>query len=580
MPVLQFKGKVAIENYHNTVPHRVIDLDAKLSVLPKKGEPSLSDNLIIEGDNLQALKSLLPTHAGRIKCIYIDSPYNTGKEGWVFNDNLTQPQFKEWLGQTVGKEGEDATRHDKWCCMMYPRLQLLKQLLKPEGIIFVSIEENEIHHLRMMLDEIFGPENSLGTVVWRNVRDNNPTRIAMEHEYLLAYARDHERVPEVWKNGATSHAKDTLLEFYKAQKKKRLSPEEIEKNLRQFLKDNSATVGELERYKFVDDHGPYTGSESVHNPHPGGYYYEIYHPVTKKPMNKPSNGYRFPESTMKRDYINKDRLIYGPDENRIVKIKLYLEDYQDTLRSVIEIDGRLGNYRLAAIFGKENVFDNPKPVELIKRLLAFATSGSDLVLDSFAGSGTTGHAVLELNQEDGGQRKFVLVQMPYDSKGFEKDKLNICEQITAERVRRVIEGYGKGDKKVDGLGGSFSYGRLGKPLFGEYRKLAIPPPTFQELAKYIFYTETSSEFDAAKADQETGKIGDHSGKAYYLLYSESKDKASQLDMNWLKDTLKREKCKKLVIYCEKLWIQRDDLRSMEAETGVSVRPMLVPFQLK
>ena len=146
MPVLQFKGKTAIECYHHTGPHHTLEFDGKLSVLGKGEKPGLDGNLIIEGDNLLALKALLPTHAGRIKCIYIDPPYNTGNEGWVYNDNLTQPQFKEWIGQTVGKEGEDATRHDKWCCMMYPRLQLLKDLLRDDGAIFISIDDNEIAH--------------------------------------------------------------------------------------------------------------------------------------------------------------------------------------------------------------------------------------------------------------------------------------------------------------------------------------------------------------------------------------------------------------------------------------------------
>ncbi len=153
MPIIQFKGKTAIENYHRVVPHHTLEMDGKLSLAKK---PSLDGNLIIEGDNLIALKSLLPTHAGKIKCIYIDPPYNTGNEGWIYNDNLTQPQFKEWIGQAVGKEGEDACRHEKWCCMMYPRLQLLKELLRDDGAIFISIDDNEVHHLRMLMDEIFG----------------------------------------------------------------------------------------------------------------------------------------------------------------------------------------------------------------------------------------------------------------------------------------------------------------------------------------------------------------------------------------------------------------------------------------
>ena len=148
MPTLNFKGKTAVENFHHTVPHHVLDIDRKLSLSKK---PSLDDNLIIEGDNLLALKSLLPTHAGRIKCIYIDPPYNTGNEGWVYNDNLTQPQFKEWIGRTVGKEGEDATRHDKWCCMMYPRLQVLRELLADDGIIFVSVDDNELPRLLVLV---------------------------------------------------------------------------------------------------------------------------------------------------------------------------------------------------------------------------------------------------------------------------------------------------------------------------------------------------------------------------------------------------------------------------------------------
>ena len=168
MPVLQFKGKTAIENYHHTIPHHILEFDADLSVLDKGEKPGLDSNLIIEGDNLLALKALLPTHAGRIKCIYIDPPYNTGNEGWVFNDNLTQPQFKEWVAQTVGKEGEDATRHDKWCCMMCPRLQLLKDLLRDDGSIFISIDDNEVAHLRMLMDEIFGSNNFVASILWRN----------------------------------------------------------------------------------------------------------------------------------------------------------------------------------------------------------------------------------------------------------------------------------------------------------------------------------------------------------------------------------------------------------------------------
>ena len=191
MPTLQFKGKTAVETYHHTVPHHTVEFESKLSVLGKGEEPSLDGNLIVEGDNLLALKALLPTHAGRIKCIYIDPPYNTGNEGWVYNDNLTQPQFKEWIGQVVGKEEEDACRHDKWCCMMYPRLQLLKELLHDEGTIFISIDENELKNLLFLCDEIFDSKDRFGVIIV----ENNPrgrrlgTELAVEHEYLVVYAK-------------------------------------------------------------------------------------------------------------------------------------------------------------------------------------------------------------------------------------------------------------------------------------------------------------------------------------------------------------------------------------------------------
>ena len=193
VPIIQFKGKTAIESYHRVVPHHTLEIDAKLSLAKT---PSLDGNLIIEGDNLLALKSLLPTHAGKIKCIYIDPPYNTGNEGWIYNDNLTQPQFKEWIGQAVGKEGEDACRHDKWCCMMYPRLQLLKELLRDDGAIFVSIDDNEVHHLRMLMDEVFGEENFVATVIWEKVYSpkSSAKYFSENHDFVVMYAKSKRRL--------------------------------------------------------------------------------------------------------------------------------------------------------------------------------------------------------------------------------------------------------------------------------------------------------------------------------------------------------------------------------------------------
>ncbi|HNZ13639.1 MAG TPA: site-specific DNA-methyltransferase [Anaerolineaceae bacterium] len=194
MPTLDWIGKAAVRNHHLEVPFHLLRADAALSC----GAPA-AGNLLIEGDNLLALKALLPYYAGQVKCIYIDPPYNTGNEQWVYNDNVNSPEMRTWLGRVVGGEAEDLSRHDKWLCMMYPRLTLLRQMLREDGVILISIDDNEAHSLRMLLDEIYGRSNFVGTIVWRNVTDNNPTRISIEHEYVLCYARDKAKLESQWK---------------------------------------------------------------------------------------------------------------------------------------------------------------------------------------------------------------------------------------------------------------------------------------------------------------------------------------------------------------------------------------------
>jgi adenine-specific DNA-methyltransferase len=235
--------------------------------------------------------------------------------------------------------------------------------------------------------------------------------------------------------------------------------------------------------------------------------------------------------------------------------------------------------------GDVQVFVTPKPVELIRRVLELASDKDSIILDSFAGSGTTAHAVLAFNKEDGGSRKFIVVQQPYDTKENEREKFNISQKITAERVRRVIKGYayttsrGK-NEKVEGLGGAFTYAGLGAALFGEYRNLGKKLPPHDEIAKYIFYTETSRDFDKKALNPKTGKIGEYRNTSYYLLYTPNNKEDQALDLAWLKSTEKSEKNRNIVVYCEKIWIHRDDLAKYEKETGRKVRPMLVPFNLK
>jgi adenine-specific DNA-methyltransferase len=558
MPVIQFKGKTAIESYHHTVPHHTLEFDPKLSELPKGEKPSLDGNLIIEGENLLALKALLPTHAGRIKCIYIDPPYNTGNEDWVYNDNLTQPQFKEWIGKTVGKEGDDFTRHDKWCCMMYPRLELLKSLLRNDGAIFVSIDDNEFQHLKMLMIEIFGEENFVATFVWekRTTRENRRV-FSFNHDYILCFARS---------KGLFEDSRN-LLPYTDEARARYSNPDNDPRKEWQSVSLN-AQAGHATADQFYKITTP--GGRILEAP-PGRCW-----TVTKKKMN---------------ELIADKRVWFGEDGNNVPRRKVFLSEVTQgltphTLWEAEEVGtSDSAKKELIEIFSGKSVYETPKPVELIKRIIQIASSEDDLVLDSFGGSGTTAHAVLLANKEDGGTRSFVLAQLPYDTKEQEKGRFNICQQVTAQRVRRVIDGYtsttqkGKKEKKA-ALAGTFTYAKVGSSLFGEYRDLGKKLPSYEELAKYIFYTETSRDFDKKFVNSKTGKIGEYRKTSYYLLYTPNNKEDQALDLKWLRSLEKSEKNRNLVVYCEKIWIHRDDLAKYEKDTARKVRPMLVPFNLK
>jgi adenine-specific DNA-methyltransferase len=603
MPVIHFKGKTAVESYHHIVPHHTLDFNSKLSLLPKAQDPSLDGNLIIEGDNLVALKALLPTHAGQIQCVYFDPPYNTGNEDWVYNDNLTQPQFKEWIGNRVGKEGEDYTRHDKWCCMMYPRLKLLKELLDPElGVILISIDDNEFHHLRMLLDEVFGFNNLVATLLWEKGRKNDAKFVSVGHEYLLIYAASLEGLKRrgVWRE-AKPGAKEIQDEYERLRAIHGKDNEAVQEALREFYRalPKGHPAKKHSRYGNVDNRGVWR-DDNMSWPGGGGPTYDVPHPKTKKPCKVPDGGWRYATLEKMNEMIAAGVVQFRADHTEPPIRKTYL------VRSVspdIESDGEdeddvgiqvAGSYfyrsalqasnQLFQIFGKK-VFENPKDHEVLMRWIRYVTFGdrNAVILDPTAGSGPTGHAVLQLNREDGGKRRFVLVQQPYDTNKHKEDKLNICEKITAERIRRVITGYSNQKsrgQKAAGLGGSFSYCRVGKALFGEYRDLGKTVPSYEELAKYIFYTETSRHFDKKASNTKTGKIGEKGKTSYYLLYTPNNKEDRQLDLNWLKSVEKADANKSLVVYCEKIWIHRDDLAKHERETGRKVRPMIIPFNLK
>lgn len=511
MPTLQFKGKTFVQNHHLAVKYHQLVPKKELSLTDKI---SLHDNLIIQGDNLKALKALLPTYAGKIKCIYIDPPYNTGEEGWIYNDNVNNLMLKDWLGKVVDKE--DLTRHDKWLCMMMPRLKLLRELLSEEGVIFISCDDNELYNLRNILNEIFNEPNWIGTIIWRNVTDINPTNIAIEHEYILCYAKSKEALEPVWKSKVTD-AKEQLIKIGKELNKKFKDQEELQSEYTKWFRENKNFLGQLDRYKYIDKGGVYTGSQSVHNPGREGYRYDIIHPVTKKACKEPLMGYRFPETTMK-GMLDSGKILFGEDETKIIELKVYAEEYEDKLASVIQLDGRSGSYDLKEIFTEnKKTFDNPKPVQLIKQLFSYLSSENDIILDSFAGSGTTAHAVLELNKEDNGKRKFILIEQQ-----------EYADSITAERVRRIVKGVktSKNESIKNGTGGSFSYFELGPTIEMESILQGKNLPSYEEFARYIFYTATGEEFKEKKINEKTGFIGETKNYELYMFYKP--------DVEWLK----------------------------------------------
>jgi DNA modification methylase len=511
MPTLNWIGKKAVENHHRHVPFHLLREVPELSV----GDPG-SGNLIVEGDNLLALKALLPYYSGQVKCVYIDPPYNTGvdernedgkRSGWIYNDNVNSLEIKEWLNRVVGAESEDLSRHDKWLCMMYPRLSLLRQFLREDGVLFVSIDEVEYSNLRQILDEIFGISNRVGTIVWHNATDNNPTNISMEHEYILCYARNKTQLAPVWKSQNLA-VKEKLLEISESYIKKYPDGENRQEAYTKWFKENKAFLWPFDRYKYIDAGGIYTGSQSVHNPGKEGYRFNIIHPVTKKPCAQPMMGYRFPQETAER-LIKENRVLFGEDETKIIELKVYVRDYRAKLESLFELDGRVGTNELKAFFPNDKrPFDFPKPTALVEELIGFTTSGDDLILDSFAGSGTTGNAVIKLNHSDNQRRRFIMIEM----------KQSIAREITSERLKKVSTGYktAKGEK-VGGMGSGFRFTTLGEPIFDERGNIRSAV-RFADLARHVYFTETGEPLPK-QSKAHSALIAIWQGIAIYLLYN-------------------------------------------------------------
>jgi len=414
-----------------------------------------TQNLMIEGDNLEVLKLLQKSYAGKVKLIYIDPPYNTGKD-FVYPDNF-QDNIKNYLELTGQVESDrkissnteaNGRFHTDWLNMMYPRLKLARGLLKDNGVIFISIDEREYSALRLMSCDIFGEENIVGTVVWKNATDNNPTNVATEHEYLLVVAKKKDSIDAEWKS-SISDIKDVLIKIGD-ELAMNLKGQELREAYDKWFREHKVELWPLDRYKYIDNGGVYTGSQSVHNPGREGYRYDVFHPVTKLPCKQPLMGYRFPKQTMD-ELLDADRILFGDDESKIIELKVYASEFKEKLSSLLELDGRLGAYDLKEDFPTEGkVFTNPKPVRLYEAFLPFLLKDhDDLVVDFFAGSGATAKAVWKLNSKDSIQRAFCLVQLPEPLNASDKDQkaaVQLCDalgvprtisEITKERLRRA-----------------------------------------------------------------------------------------------------------------------------------------------
>jgi len=508
MPTLSWIGKDKVVNHHLDVPFRTLERQYTFA-------PSGQDdgNMIIHGDNLEALKALLPQYEGRIRLIYIDPPYNTGNEGWVYNDNVNDPRIRKWLGQVVGKEGEDLSRHDKWLCMMYPRLRLLQKLLAEDGAIFISIDDAEFYNLRCICNEIFGEKNFITTVIWRKNYSPKGTakHFSEDHDYILVSAKNAE--------GWLPHKMPRTEKQNKAYK----NP------------DN-------------DPRGLWKSSDlSARNYYSKGLY-SITTPSGRIISGPPEGSYwRVSEEKFKA--LDQDnRIWWGTDGNNVPSIKRFLSEVAEGIVPQTywpyEEVGHTQDAKkeIKAIFDGGMPFDTPKPSRLIERILQISSDPDSIILDSFAGSGTTAHAVLNMNKADGGHRKFILVEMG-----------DYADNITAERVRRVINGYGEGKNAVPGTGGSFSYYELGAPLFVD--GFLNPEVPIADIRTYVYYSETHENIPVPKED-DPYLLGVQDDAAYYFCYE--KDGATALN-----DTLLgrlKTKAERYVIYADTCALSDEELK--------------------
>ncbi|MEK6862475.1 MAG: site-specific DNA-methyltransferase [Nanoarchaeota archaeon] len=527
MPTLNWIGKEQVVNHDKEVPFRLLKKVKSLSV----GENS--QNLIIHGDNLEALKALMPHYYGKVKCIYIDPPYNTGNEGWVYNDKVNSPKIKKWLGKVVGGEAEDLCRHDKWLCMMYPRLKLLRELLSDEGTIFISINEDELFNLSYLCNEIFGEDNYLTTFTVkvrhedRILKGDKDFHEVVEYLIMFRKSKKFKTVKRIFDNTSVEdyvylieELNKNLEETIMGNKKVwMLKPHEFkvikkipsEKNLKKInirgsIKEGNSSGRFYMNYlsKLKDKNGYLFKVENMGDDGSGSRYFLM--PASEKKLNG--------------DYFQ------GVPQNREATKEVPFANYLDFT----------GDFNNVGYEGDIDFRFGKKPINFIKKIFEMGGVKNDkkaIILDSFSGSGSTGHTVLDLNKEDKGNRKFILVEME-----------EYATNITAERIKKAI----KKENYEDG----FEFCELDKPLFNEEGKID-EECTFEQLAQYVYFTETQTNLD--KKQIKNSLIGSLNETDYYLIF---KEKGSNVLNKFFLKSIKKDDNKR-VIYADKCLLDEESL---------------------
>jgi adenine-specific DNA-methyltransferase len=508
---------------------------------PAARKASLDDNLIIHGDNLEALKALLPRYAGKVDVIYIDPPYNTGNEGWTFNDNVNSPLMKEWLGKVVDRD--DLERHDKWLCMMWPRLQLLFELLAEHGSLWISCDDNEAHHLRTIVEEIAGPAAFIDSVVWQKNYSPKSTanQFSSDHDYILVFSKADDK----WRPG--------------------LLPRTAEQDAAYENLDN-------------DPRGDWKpGDLSARNPYSKGIY-----PITTPsgriiPGPPPGNFWRVSEDRLKKLDADK-RIWWGEDGSNVPAVKRFLKEVKPgRVPQTLWLYKDVGHTQEA----KQELFDimdwregtekfqTPKPVRLIERILAIASDVDSVVMDSFAGSGTTAHAVLVANARDDGNRRFILVETE-----------EYADALTAERLRRVVKGVPNARKEAlkHGVGGSFTYCELGEPIDLERFFDGKGAPSYEQVGRYVVYTATGASISQMPSEpKKNWFVTEAGGYRIHLIYKPDlafmRGTDAALSIELAKDMNKAAKGKPVLVYAAAKFM------SQAALTAIGITFCQLPYSI-